>query len=522
MNEDLITAILTVVFGALAGGLTNTVAIWMLFHPYEPPTLGGLRFGWLQGAVPKNQARLAAAIGRTVGGKLLTPDDLTRIFAEAEFRAAFDDRLAAFLDDVLHEERDALTEILPQDVVPEVERLLTGVLDHSLRRLDEYLASETFSEVMRERTGSIVATVADEPISGLLTPARETAVAEAVEEWLVSAVESDDFRQALDDYLERAAERLLVPDRNFEEVLPLGLVGSLERAIGGYLPLAIERLGGLLDDPQARKKFERTLREIFERFLGDLKFHQRVVARLVVTEDTVDKILDTIEEEGAQRLSEMLREPAIQEAMARGVNEAIVDFLRRPVRSVLGPPDSASVVDARETLANWIVNMARDPQTRAFLVEKLQQGLDKAGARTWGDVLERVPQERIAGWLVAAARSEPARRLARDVGTRTVDAVMTRKIGTPARWLPDDAPQRIERGLGPVMWDWLQGQVPRVVERLDVARRVEDKVMDFPMPQLEALVRRVTDRELRLIVQLGYLLGAMIGLALVGIDRMMS
>lgn len=520
VNEDLIAAIITILFGALAGGLTNTVAIWMLFHPYEPPTLGRVRFGWLQGAVPKNQARLASAIGRTVGGKLLTPDDLQRIFAEAEFRAAFDDRLAAFLDDVLHEERDALTEVLPESVVPEIERLLESVLDHSLQRLDEYLASETFEGVMGERTAGIVATVADEPIAGLLTPAREVAVAEAVEEWLVSAVESDDFRQALDDYLTRAAERLLVPDRNFEEVLPLGLVGSLERAIGGYLPLAIERLSGLLDDPQAREKFERTLREIFERFLGDLKFHQRMVARLVVTEDTVDKILDTIEAEGAQRLSEMLREPAIQEAMARGVNEAIVDFLRRPVRSVLGPPDSASVVDARETLASWIVNMARDPQTRAFLVEKLQQGLDKAGAHTWGDVLERVPQERIAGWLVAAARSEPARRLARDMGSRAVDTVMTRRIGTPARWLPDDAPQRIERGLGPVMWDWLQGQVPRVVERLDVARRVEDKVMDFPMPQLEALVRRVTDRELRLIVQLGYLLGAVIGLALVGIDRL--
>ena len=99
---------------------------------------------------------------------------------------------------------------------------------------------------------------------------------------------------------------------------------------------------------------------------------------------------------------------------------------------------------------------------------------------------------------------------------------MTRPIGTPARWLPSDAPQRLEVGLGPVLWEWLQGQVPQVVDRLDVARRVEDKVMDFPMPQLEALVRKVTDRELRLIVQLGYVLGAFIGIALVGINALLD
>lgn len=521
MSDELIKAAITILFGALAGGLTNTIAIWMLFHPYHPPVVGGVRWGWLQGAVPKNQQRLASAIGRTVGSKLLTADDLTRIFAEPDFRDAFDERLAVFLDDVLHQERASLEEVLPPAVVPEVERLLDGVLDHSLARLEGYLASEAFEVAVGEQTAGIVAAVADEPISGLLTPARESAVTEAVEAWLVSAVESEDFREALDDYLIRATDRLLRPDRTFEEILPLGLVGSMERAIGGYLPLAIERLGALLDDPEARTNFEETLRELFQRFLGDLKFHQRMVARFVVTGDTMDRILDTIQEEGAERLGEMLREPAIQKAMARGVNEAILDFLRRPVRSVLGPPDSASVIDARETLAAWIVDMARDPQTRTFLVEKLQQGLDNAGAHTWGEVLERIPPERVSNWLVSAGRSAPVQRVARDLGTRLISRALNRPIGTPARWLPSDAPRRLESGLSPVLWEWLQGQVPAVVQRLDVGRRVEQKVMEFPMPKLEELVRKVTDRELRLIVQLGYLLGALIGLALVGIDALL-
>ncbi len=521
MSDELVRALVTIVFGALAGGLTNTIAIWMLFHPYEPPRIGRWRPGWLQGAVPKNQARLAAAIGRTVGNRLLTADDLTRIFAQTEFRSAFDERLAAFLDEILNHERGSVRELLPPAVLPEVEGLVADVLDHSLVRLQGYLESERFEQAVGRRANEIVSAVADEPVANLLGAEREAVLTEAVESWLASAVESDDFRQALDDYLHRVSHRLLGPDRTFEEILPLGLVGSLEHAIKGYLPLAIERLGSLLEDPAARSRFESGLRELFHRFLGDLKFHQRVVARLVVNDETLERVLDTIEAEGAERLSEILREPAVQEAMARGVNEAIVDFLRRPVQSVLGEPDSAAVVEARDTLAGWIINMARDPQTRTFLVAKMRSGLEKAGGHTWGDVFERLPPERIAGWLVTAARSEGASRLYAEVARRGAEALMTRPIGRPSSWLPDQAPRRIEEGLGPVLWDWLQTQVPDVIQRLDVARRVEEKVMDFPTPRMEELVRRVTDRELRLIVHLGYVLGAFVGVVLVLVNALL-
>ena len=105
MPDELIRALLTIAFGALAGGLTNSVAIWMLFHPYEPPRLGGRALKMLQGAIPKNQARLAAAVGRTVGTRLLTEEDLGEIFRDQEFRTAFDGHLSGFLDTLLHRER---------------------------------------------------------------------------------------------------------------------------------------------------------------------------------------------------------------------------------------------------------------------------------------------------------------------------------------------------------------------------------------------------------------------------------
>ena len=522
VEGELVRAIITIAFGALAGGLTNTVAIWMLFHPYEPPRLGRWRVSFLHGAVPKNQPRLAAAIGRTVGSRLLTAEDLQITFAERGFREAFDQRLSTFLEQVLQTERGSLRELIPEGVIDDVAALLDDAVEMGLGNLEEYLRSERFEESMVRRTASLVEAVENEPIGGILTPAQGTAVEAAVDEWLHSAVDSEDFRGALEDYLDRAARRLLQPGRTFEEILPPGLVGSVEKAIASYLPLAAERLGKLLEDKKARARFESMIHDLLQGFLRDLKFHQRVVARLVMTEETVDKVLDTIEAEGAERLSDILRDPAVQDAMARGVNEAIVDFLRRPVASVLGEPEDANVLEARETLTGWVVEMARDPATREFLVEKLHRGIENAGARTWGEVLSRVPPERISEWVVTAARADAARKIYREGAKRLVSAILDSPVGTPARWLPPEGPSRIEAALGDPLWDWLQTQVPDVVERIDVAARVEDKVLQFPTDKMEELVRKVTHRELKLIVRLGYVLGAMIGTILVIVNAVMA
>ena len=97
MDSDVARSLLTIAFGAIAGGTTNAIAVWMLFHPYEPPRLFGRTLHRLQGAIPKNKARLATAMGRTVGMKLLTHDDLARTLTEPQFRAAIDDRLHALI-----------------------------------------------------------------------------------------------------------------------------------------------------------------------------------------------------------------------------------------------------------------------------------------------------------------------------------------------------------------------------------------------------------------------------------------
>jgi len=522
LPPELTRGLLTIFFGGVAGGLTNTIAVWMLFHPYEAPRLGRFRLRFLHGAVPKNQERLAQTVGRTVGHQLLTQDDLSAILTNREFRSAFDSRLQDFTKGLLDTERASLREVLPSEMSAALESLLDGAADLLDERLESWLDSSHFKKLVGARVPEMLDRISHHPVRDILTAEREGALGAAVEAWVVDLVAKETFRSTVDGYVERLFRSLLQDDRTFEEVLPAGLAGSFERALSGYLPIAVRRIGGILENPDARRRLEATMHDLFQKFLSDLRFHQRVVARLVVTEETLARVLKILAEEGAEHLSEILRDPSVQDATTRWINDAVVDFLQKPVTSVLGRPGEENVYRAKETVAGWIVGMARDPETLGFLLERIRQGIHRASESTWGELLGRIPRDCVSGALVAAARSTPARSSYRDALGRALRGLLDRPIGKPGAWLPEGASDRLQAALSDPLWGWIQTQTPQVVQTLDVGRRVEEKVRDYPTDKLEELVKRVTAKELKMIVRLGYVLGAAIGAILVGVHALLG
>lgn len=239
-----------VAIGTIAGGFSDTVAVWMLFRPRRR------RFGF-QGAIPKNQPRLAHSIGRTVGERLLTPHDLMEEIARSGLRDALERQLALLLTDALDHEHGPLSSIIPAELLPAVE-------------------------------------------------------------------------QAVQDFLTR--------------------------------------------------------------FVNDLPFRERMVARLVLTDRTVEKI-----------------------------------------------------------------------------IEAMQQ-----------------------------------------------------PIGRPGRWLPPDTAQRLAHAMSPAVWTWIEQQIPNLVERFRVQEMVERKVLAFSQDRIEELIRGVIDRELRLIIRTGYVLGGLIAIVLFGLTKLIG
>lgn len=506
---------LTVLFGALAGGVTNRIAIIMLFHPYEPPSVFGRPIRWLQGAVPKNRERMARTIGRTIGTHLLAPADVAAELRDERLREAFDAQLHELVRGLLEDEKPAVADLVSDGALDDIRALVVSVLDGVRERLVDSLGDEGFAEEAGHTLGRLAAALDDEALADTLPADRLQDLRQQAEDWLDRLAASDEFEDTIREHLDRVAGRLLEPGRSFEELLPPVVVEAVESAIADYLPIAMERLGRTLEDPDARARVERAIHDLLDRFMRDLRFHQRVVAKLIITEDTVDKVIDTLEAEGADRLGDLLREREVQAAMARGVNEAIVEFLRRPVVDVLGEPGQPRVESALDSLAVWVSGAARDTGVRAFLLDRAEAGLLRLGERSWGEVVRLIPAERLGGWLAAGLASDTGLELYGETRDRIIDRLLHQPIGALGGSGSDDAARRVSEALSEPVWDWISSKVPEVAARVRVAERVEDKIVEFPLDEVERLIREVSGRELNLIVRLGYLLGAFIGVALV-------
>jgi uncharacterized membrane protein YheB (UPF0754 family) len=292
-----------VFLGSVSGGVTSWVAVVLIFRPYERT------FG-LHGAIPKNRARLAKTIGKTVGERLLTSADIVDELRRSGLREAIEAKLSDVVVDALERDRGPLRELLPPAVVGELERLIAEAGPDAAAAYERYVASEAFEEQVR----SFVA----------------------------------------------RSRKDVPPDETGTEI-------------------ATERRPGLA-------------------------------------------------------------------GKAAGMAAGLID-----------------------------------------------------------DVIVR--------WALRAARSERARSMAVEAVRGAGVALLDRPLGRLGRWLPDDAPRRLVATAAPAVWDQIIEKLPALLETVDIPAMVERKVLGFSTQRVEDLVRGVTQRELNLIVQLGYVLGGAIGAA---------
>jgi hypothetical protein len=514
---DLLQALATIAVGALSGGLTNAVAIWMLFHPHESRRIGFLRF---QGAIPKNKSRLAKSIGRTVGEKLLTPEDLARRLGTPEVRAAFDGAVARVVDDLVERERGPLAEAVPPAHRAALEEGVAAAARAAAQGLAGWAASPGFEVTAGRWLESLQAEVGSRPLGQSLTPDRRDAIRGAVSGWLDHLAEGDELEEVLRRVVH---ERLAAFARDEEPLidrLPIGLVGAVEQGIADYLPLAIERLGSALADPTAKDQIHRALREAYDRAVRDLLLHERLVAKLVVTDATFRRLLDGFERDGFERFAATLTSPEMRERLAKAINDAVVAFLRVPLAERMRrlAPEKREALE--RTLGDWLVRVAREPGTRAALGRLVDRAVGLAEDRTWGDLLRLLPPERAAALAARGLGSDRGRQLVEEAVRSLAAGLLARPLGRPAEWLGDAAVARLRAGMQEVAWQWVQTQVPAVVGQIRVPEMVEEKVSTFSTQRMEEIIRGVTQRELDLIVRLGYVLGAIVGLVAVGVNWM--
>jgi uncharacterized membrane protein YheB (UPF0754 family) len=91
-------ALISMSVGGLIGGVTNALAIKMLFRPRQPWTLLGRRVPFTPGVIPKRKEEIAAQLGRVVAEYLLTEEGVQETLLSSDGRQRAEDWLRRVWD----------------------------------------------------------------------------------------------------------------------------------------------------------------------------------------------------------------------------------------------------------------------------------------------------------------------------------------------------------------------------------------------------------------------------------------
>lgn len=94
-----------VVVGAALGGLTNALAIRMLFKPHRAYYLGDWKVPFTPGLIPKRHKEISVQLGQMVGTYLLTAEGLQKQIKHSSFKTGVTDWLEEEASKIIHSEQ---------------------------------------------------------------------------------------------------------------------------------------------------------------------------------------------------------------------------------------------------------------------------------------------------------------------------------------------------------------------------------------------------------------------------------
>ena len=426
-------------------------------------------------------------------------------------RETFADAIGQMFDTLVDQDRGSLRSHFSPTVSEAFDRALTSVAPRVAGRLAEHLRSAEGVAQMAGWLEHVRDEVKDQPVADLLTPERHALIRTKLGELATQFVEGEELERTLRRFVATQSDELSRDDRPLMNRLPAGFIGAIEQAITDYIPIALDRLGALLSDPEARTRIEAALRDAFDSSVRDLMLHERLLAKLMVTDRTIERLVDGFEREGFDRFAQAFEGPEMRDQLARAVREAVINFLLVPASERLDRLGGERRDAVAGSLGDWLVTIAREPGTRRVVDAAASRALEALERRTWGEVLGGVRAEKVATFAAGALTGEQGQRVVETLVRGLVERLLDQPIGRPADWLGPEMRTTLREGMIEEAWKWVQAQIPRLVQQIRVQEIIEQKVNDLPIERVEHLIRDVSQKELDLIVKIGYVLGGVFG-----------
>ncbi|WP_117149602.1 MULTISPECIES: DUF445 family protein [Paraliobacillus] len=275
--SPIVIVLVMIGIGALIGGITNSLAIRMLFRPHEAKYIGKFKVPFTPGLIPKRKDELAKQLGKMVVEHLITVEGIQNKLFHADFKIQVEKWLAKELDTVMNSDQTVRTfvkkvnlnidevqikqslqnwlhryqkdwmhkngskqmsEIIGQDMQDKVEDFLTDSATMIQEKVNQYIAGKAAANKMQELLDTYFA---DKGFFGnmLASVFGGKTVVDKIQPIFVNYTKSDDMYEVIEKLLRKEWENVLFHSANQveEKIGQDRITTAIDYLVNNYFPV---------------------------------------------------------------------------------------------------------------------------------------------------------------------------------------------------------------------------------------------------------------------------------------------
>lgn len=511
----LLIGIAIIVIATIHGYGAAWLAIWMLFHPYQPVKILGITV-WPQGMIPRHRERLAQSIGNAVGNELVSQETVFNALFETDFfQRKVEDFVNAYTADLLATVYPSFIDALPAGA-------RTPVLD-TISALQYRLAEYIAAMLKSEETAAAIARFVDRQIDQLLArPIAATLSDDAleqiprfVEERFQNLVSEEVFKRKVREFISGRLDDLARSNATLADTFTPETVAFIKERLDQQVPPIVHHLADIATSQNTRQQ----MGALIKREVDDYYQQLSLIKKIFISRERIHREVDElINKTLPKRVEEYLRGPAFAQEAEAFLNSTIDGLLARPLNVIIGQIEPEKFELMKIQVADRILELAQSPELTRSVSAYVKDALASLRSQTLDSALKRINPDsatRLKNFLTTSLLDI----LSHEDTARTINAIMTAQIerlliapiGRLGDHLSEHSVKRASAAFVERITAAARERLPTAIAEFDVGGLVRKKVSEYPIEKLESLVLSVAAQHLKTIELFGAIIGFFIG-----------
>jgi len=506
---------LLVVFATVHGYLGAWLAVRMLFRPRRPFKIFGITL-FPQGMIPRHRDRLAVAIGKAVGEELVSQETIMeelvgKDFLRTKIRAVID----SYTVEMLEQNYPSLIEALPSHVREPVLDAITTLQFTVAEHIDGVLRSEETQVAI----SSFVERRVDEVLSRRLTNVIDNETFDQlvgfVEQRVFSAINSPALEKNIGEFVGRRLDDLVHLETPLGDLFTPDAIALLKEKANEQIAPVAHRLTEIAAAERTRNQIGALIKREVHEYYENLPFFKKI---FVSRENLLREVDDLVNESLPKRIEETLKGDVFAAEASSFIENTIDGAMARPLPEVIGNvnPEQRDRLKAQVTRA--VVKLLRSEEMRVSISAYISETIERLRPHSIDSILRTVHPESeaklkamLSKGLLSIISSENTSRLVNDMLSRQIEQLLAAPIGRLSDRIDEARLVSASESFASAIIAAIHEKLPDAIREFDVGGVVREKIKNYPVEKLEALVLSVAKEHLRTIELFGAFFGFVIG-----------